>query len=159
MASTQVAGTPNITTAPRDHAALLGKSEGGPGNWQYCPRRRGRGGAYQQQIARVRRGLEYEVPYTRAKDGVVRFDGYDAERNVLLDAKDWRRYPPGHAYFWQKKVIKQASQQLHAARGVAIEWHFSSKAGLELVRGVLRQEHIARIRLVLTPKIVKDALP
>lgn len=90
---------------------------------------------------------------------MVRFDGYGAERNVLLDAKDWKKYPPGRAAFWQEEVIKQASLQLSAAQGVAIEWHFSAKESLDLVREILKRERLTGITVVLTPETGKDALP
>lgn len=134
----------------RDGAQLLGKSEGGPGAWQLSPKRTG-GEAYQEQITSVRRGIEYDVACADVPSGKVRFDGYDAERKVLLDAKDWTGYPPKDAEFWHEKVRTQATNQLIAANGVPVEWHFSSPDSLDAVSKVLQRADIDEIRLVLSP--------
>lgn len=134
----------------RDAQQLVGKSEGGPGTWQASPKRSG-GAEYQEQISGVQRGLEYDVPLADAPSGKVSFDGFDAERKVLLDAKDWKGYPPKGADFWQDGVTKQARDQFEAAGGMPIEWHFSSREGLDAVYTLLETEDITGITLVLTP--------
>lgn len=133
----------------RSAKQLLGQSEGGPGAWQAAPKRSG-GEAYQEQITGVERGIEYDVPYAAAPSGKVSFDGYDAERGVLLDAKDWKGYPPAGATFWQKDVVKQALNQTNAADGVPIEWHFSAQAGMDAVHTLFEKEGVTDITLVLT---------
>jgi len=95
---------------------MLGQTEGGPGTWGLSPKRV-KGEAYQEQITGVERGIEYDVPFEGVKTGKVRFDGYDAERNVLLDAKDWEKYPPSDADFWESKTLKDAQNQFVAACG------------------------------------------
>lgn len=135
----------------RSAEQLVGKSEGGPGTWQLSPKRSG-GADYQEQIAGVQRGIEYAVPYAPAKEGVIRFDGYDAERKVLLDAKDWNGYPPKDREFWYKNTLKEAQNQIDAAGGRQIEWHFSTKDGLDATEALLERREIRGIALVLTPK-------
>lgn len=135
----------------RESEQLIGKTEGGPGSWQLSPKRTG-GEVYQEQITGVRRGIEYDVPSDRVPSGKVRFDGFDAERKVLLDAKDWKGYPPKDVDFWQKKVSQQANNQLIAAKGIPVEWHFSTQESLFAVRRALDAEQVNGIRLVLTPK-------
>jgi hypothetical protein len=48
----------------------------------------------------VARGIEYDVPYAGVPSSKVSFDGYDAQRGVMLDAKDWNGYPPSGTKFW-----------------------------------------------------------
>ena len=149
----------NATEAPahaatrgglRDAQQLVGKSEGGPGTWQTSPKRSG-GAEYQERISGVQRGLEYDVPLASVPSGKVSFDGFDAERKVLLDAKDWKGYPPKGTLFWQDSVGKQALDQIAAARGMPIEWHFSSQDGMDAVKTLLATEDFTGIKLVLTP--------
>lgn len=134
----------------RESEQLIGKTEGGPGSWQLSPKRTG-GEAYQEQITGVRRGIEYDVPSDRVPSGKVRFNGFDAERKVLLDAKDWKGYPPKDTEFWKGDLLDQAENQTKAARGTPIEWHFSSPEGMQAVKQLFKDEEVAGIRLVLTP--------
>lgn len=136
----------------RDAAQVVGKSEGGPGTWQLSPKRSA-GEVYQEQISGVRRGIEYEVPAPDLPSGKVRFDGYDAQRKVLLDAKDWKWYPPQKTKFWRDSTVLDALRQIDAAHGVPIEWHFSTLSGLEEVRTLFEYENIREISLVLTPML------
>lgn len=134
----------------RGSEELLGKTEGGPGTWQLSPKRTG-GEAYQEQITGVRRGIEYDVPFAGVKSGKVSFDGYDAARKVLLDAKDWKGYPPTDWDFWHKKVVREAQHQVEAANGTPIEWHFPQRDALDAVKGVFDDKKIQGIKLILTP--------
>jgi hypothetical protein len=124
---------------------VIGKSEGGPGQWAKSPRRT-KGQAYQEQISGVGRGAEYEV-------NGVRFDGYDASRKTLLDAKDWRNFPPLNKDFWHKATLDEARRQLGAANGTAIEWHFSTQGAADAVAGLFKANGITGIKIVVTPKI------
>ncbi|MHC2186344.1 hypothetical protein ACVLV4_002002, partial [Rathayibacter agropyri] len=90
-------------------------------------------------------GTEYEV-------NDVNFDGYDPIRNVLIDAKDWRKYPPLKETFWQKKTLKDIKRQGAAAGATPIEWHFSTEAAKQAVDLLLKEEGIeGAIRTVYTP--------
>ncbi|MDP3672564.1 MAG: Tox-REase-5 domain-containing protein [Telluria sp.] len=133
----------------RNLTQLVGKSEGGPGAWQLSPMR-SKGEAYQEQITGAQRGIEYDVALIGAKGEKVRFDGYDASRKVLLDAKDWKGFPPKDTVFWTENVLKEAKSQLEAAKGVPIEWHFSTQSGRDAVLGLFRDRDITGITLVVT---------
>jgi len=130
--------------ALRSKAGVLGRSEGGPGIWDESPTRT-RGQAYQEQISGVERGAEYNVNGTW-------FDGYDAQRNVLLDAEDWERYPPLGQDFWQDGTLNEATRQLNAAGGTPIEWHFSTQPAADAVRDLFADRGIEGINVVVTPK-------
>lgn len=152
----QLAGPPQKTggampKALRSTGQMLGKSEGGPGIWRVSPKRSG-GAAYQEQIANVQRGIEYEVPLPGASGGKVSFDGYDAERKVLLEAKDWKGFPPKDADFWETKTLKQAISQIRAANGLPVEWHFSKQESIGAVQNLFEKNDINGVSLVHTPK-------
>lgn len=100
---------------------------------------------YQEQISGVGRGAEYKV------DDVL-FDGYDGNRNVLLDAKDWDKYPPANTTFWFQSTLKEAISQIRAAKGMSIEWHFSTQQAKEAVDALFEREGIRGIRTIVTPK-------
>lgn len=137
----------------RDPRGLIGTSEGGPGLWQKSPRRNG-GESYQEQITSVQRGLEYAVtPPGGGKP--VHFDGYNAERRALLDAKDWKNYPPDGVEFWKQGTIDEAMKQIRAANGMPVEWHFSSSKGFDAVQTLFSGREVTGIRLVLTPAVSK----
>ena len=127
---------------------LDGKSEGGPGKWGKSPKRTG-GEAYQEQISGVERGTEYNVNGTW-------FDGWDSNRGVLQDAKDWSGYPPLDQSFWQPGVVDEANRQLQAiaatAPGTPIEWVFSTQSGADAVAQVLGSNRISGITTVVIPK-------
>jgi hypothetical protein len=128
----------------RTQGELQGKSEGGPGTWGKAPTRT-RGQEYQEQITGVERGTEYNV-------NDVWFDGYDANRNVLLDAKDWSGYPPPGTRFWENGVLTDAQRQLGAAGGTPIEWVFSNQSGADAVAGLLNRNGITGIITKVVPK-------
>ncbi|MEE8658336.1 hypothetical protein CGLAMM_11040 [Acetobacteraceae bacterium EV16G] len=52
----------------------------------------------------------------------VKFDGYDAERDVLQDAKYYRNWPLPDKEFSRDSVMIQIRSQVDAAKGRAIEW-------------------------------------
>jgi hypothetical protein len=122
--------------------------------WQKSPRRSG-GEAYQEQISGVERGIEYAVTPPGGTGKPVFFDGYDAKRSVLLDAKDWKNYPPESARFWKDNAHEEAVAQLKAANGAPIEWHFSGRKGYDAVNDLFHDEDVQGIRLVITPATQK----
>lgn len=128
---------------------MLGQTEGGPGTWSLAPKRV-KGEAYQEQVTGVARGIEYDVPYAGVPSGKVSFDGYDAERGVLLDAKDWKGYPPPGTKFWQEGLSEQARSQIKAANGMPIEWHFSTQESMDITQTFLKKAQLDGITPVLT---------
>jgi hypothetical protein len=151
-------GTPDAPSKPsvkpsapslRTHADVLGKSEGGPGVWAKSPKR-SKGEEYQEQVTGVERGAEYKV-----KD--IYFDGYDAKRKVLLDAKDWQGWPPTDnakllAQF-RIKTREEARKQIKAAPGAKIEWHVSTQEKAQVVKKFMIDNDMDEIITVVhTPK-------
>ncbi len=65
----------------------VGASDGGPGAWSSITRPDTDAYRYQERITGAPRGVEYNV-------NGVNFDGYDADRDVLLDAKHWTQECP-----------------------------------------------------------------
>jgi hypothetical protein len=135
-----------VSRAPlRSTEDMLGRTQGGPGMWEPSPKR-AKGAEYQEQIAGVERGAEYKV------NGVL-FDGYDPRRKVLLDAKDWQKWPPGDKKFWHEGVLKDAERQRDAAQGVPIEWHVSTREKADVLNALFKSKRIGYIKTVHTPKI------
>jgi hypothetical protein len=103
-----------------------GASDGGPGTWSRISRPDTDAYRYQERITGAPRGVEYNV-------NGVNFDGYDSQRDVLLDAKHWtqecplgdrcRSEPLKQAL--ATKLLEEASRQLRAIRSTdtTIEWH------------------------------------
>lgn len=103
----------------------LGATDGGPGAWSSITRPDNDAYRYQQLITGAPRGVEYNV-------NGVNFDGYDAQRDVLLDAKHWTqecplgdkcRYEPLKRQL-ADNLLAEARRQLDAtqASGSSIEW-------------------------------------
>lgn len=84
------------------------------------------------------------------------FDGYDPERNVLLDAKDFNDWPPQGPEFLRRKAIDQltagAQDQLAAAKGTPIEWHVPTEAKANEIQDILNDGGYGAITVVVTPK-------
>jgi hypothetical protein len=131
----------------RDPANTVGSTDGGPGQWRYSPMRTG-GETYQEQVTGVPRGVEYQV------NGVW-FDGYDATRGVLVDAKDWVGFPPADAGFWRPGVTQEARDQLDAASGTGahVEWHVASQAAADALHELFRDDRLlSQIRVIVVSK-------
>jgi hypothetical protein len=126
----------------------LGESDGGPGLWEKAPLRP-KGADYQKEITGAPEGVEYAVP-ARTPSGKVLFDGY--KDGKLLDAKDWEQWPPANAKFWRQGVLEDAENQLGAARGTLIEWHFPNEEKAQVVRKLLEEEGIGGIDVKVTRK-------
>lgn len=102
-----------------------GASDGGPGTWASISRPDSDAYRYQQRITGAPANVEYNV-------NGVNFDGYDAQRNVLLDAKHWtQECPLGDRCRSESlrraladKLIAEAQRQLNATRATQtpIEW-------------------------------------
>jgi hypothetical protein len=89
---------------------------------------------YEEFITGAPRGRKYRVR-------CIDFDGYDAQRDVLLYAKLFRRLRHQRKEWglrgWDGPVLNEARRQVRAANGTQIEWH----VGLE--------EPAARVRTLL----------
>lgn len=102
-----------------------GSSDGGPGGWTPISRPDTDAYRYQERITGAPRGVEYNV-------NGVNFDGYDAQRDVLLDAKHWTQECPlgdrcrseALKRSLSNKLLNEALRQIEAVREVdtRIEW-------------------------------------
>lgn len=137
----------------------LGASDGGPGTWSRISRPDTDAYRYQERITGAPRGVEYNV-------NGVNFDGYDSQRDVLLDAKHWtqecplgdrcRSEPLKQAL--ARKLVEEATRQLDATRGtnIAIEWRvvdeeMTLRIGSILDDAIQSQDERSRITVIFTP--------
>ncbi len=137
----------------------LGATDGGPGAWSSITRPDTDAYRYQELITGAPRGVEYNV-------NGVNFDGYDANRDVLLDAKHWTqecplgdkcRYEPLKQAMTDK-LVEEAERQIAAVRtaGTSIEWRVVDEemalriSGI-LDRGISRRVDRDRIIVIYTP--------
>jgi hypothetical protein len=142
---------------PRIRSYIHGQSDGGPGVWgKPTTPRNALGQDYQQLVTGAPPGTEYKVPLAARKSGCVDFDGYDPERNVLLEAKDLNDWPVQRPEFLREKAINkladEAKDQLAAAKGTPIEWHVPTEAKANEIQDILDDRGYSAIRVVVTPK-------
>lgn len=88
----------------------------------------------------------------------IDFDGYDADRNVLLYAKLFRslRRQPKHWGLrgWDGPVINEARRQVRAANGTLVEWHIGLEESAERVRTLLTDYTTIKdtqLKVIFTP--------
>nr|WP_246448265.1 polymorphic toxin-type HINT domain-containing protein [Roseateles oligotrophus] len=133
----------------------LGASDGGKGAWIEISRPDNAHFRYEKQITGAPRNIEYQV-------GGKAFDGYDAKRDVLLDAKDYTGsnplvsgQPPPLAAKFRNDAISDARGQLLAAGGTKVEWHVASKEAAETLQALFAKESdLANLKVVWSPNIV-----
>lgn len=118
-----------------------GASDGGPGQWDANSPNRPVGADYQSEVTGAPLGTEYRVNGTR-------FDGYDPDRGVLLDAKEWNNFPPTNSAGEivpgvRDSILKEAGDQVAAAgNGNPIEWIVSNADNAQLVAELFADEGI-----------------
>ncbi|HEY0684428.1 MAG TPA: Tox-REase-5 domain-containing protein [Steroidobacter sp.] len=137
----------------------IGATDGGPGAWSSITRPDNDAFRYQERITGAPRGVEYNV-------NGVNFDGYDANRDVLLDAKHWtQECPLGDKCRWEPlkqaltdKLVDEALRQLRATRTTrtAIEWRvvdeeMALRIAAILDDGIGNSADRARIQVIYTP--------
>lgn len=105
---------------------------------------------YQSEITGAPHNIEYVY------DGKA-FDGYDAQRGVLLDAKHYQDLKfltqPNPPSFLADAVVKDAESALEAAGGMKVEWHVSGKLEADAVRDLLRSRRVIGVEVVWTPTV------
>ncbi|GFE89757.1 TadE/TadG family type IV pilus assembly protein [Steroidobacter agaridevorans] len=137
----------------------LGATDGGPGAWSSITRPDNDAYRYQELITGAPRGVEYNV-------NGVNFDGYDADRDVLLDAKHWTqecplgdkcRYEPLKRAL-SEKLVEEARSQIDALRttDTSIEWRvvdeeMALRISSILDEGIDVRADRARIVVIYTP--------
>jgi len=163
----KIRGPGDPATAPGDPAAGPGDpaaddpvgtgKPAGPGNGpkgSWGPARPGgappgsRAALYQEQVTGHLSTEGYWV-------NGVEFDGYDAARNALLEAKGLRYAnlldPKNAGWSTTAKadLLSQADRQVKAAGGTPIEWHVAEQAALDRMRNFLPPQII----LIFEPPI------
>ncbi|GAB1044378.1 MAG: hypothetical protein SPiBPW_27460 [Shewanella algae] len=129
-----------------------GQSDGGPGVWasRHTPEK---GAAYQIEVTGAPRHTEYVVKTDLMKSGEIKFDGFNPERGVLIDAKDFNKWPKDEA--WSLDVVlRDARKQSAVASQVKtkVEWHIPNQEKFDLVSQLLRENKVKHIKPVYTPK-------
>jgi len=156
---------PPIYRAPRSPSGYaIGASDGGSGGWTEIARPDTSAYRYEKQITGAPRNVEYQV-------SGVRFDGYDAERGVLLDAKRWTEdcpladcKPRSLQGAVADKMVREAMDQIDAVldsqfTGMPIEWHIANREISEKIESILAErfrsmpEYAGRIAIVFTPDL------
>lgn len=144
-----------------------GVSDGGAGQWVERGRPDSEAYRYQQQITGAPRTgtrvAEYEV-------NGVDFDGYDAERNVLIDAKHYTEVcpladckPEALRDAIARKLVNDARRQIDAVvasadPGTRIEWHVVNRQMAERIESILQAglqgAYEGRVNVLFTADIV-----
>lgn len=142
--------------SPSDFA--IGASDGGPGQWSGISRPDSDAYRYQERITGAPRGVEYNV-------NGVNFDGYDPQRDVLLDAKHWTQECPlgdrcrseGLRTALSNKLLEEARRQIDAIRNgeTRIEWRvvdeeMALRIGKILDEGIGSADDRRRISVIYT---------
>jgi hypothetical protein len=134
----------------------IGASDGGKGAWVEIGRPDDSHFRYEKQVSSSPKNIEYEV-------GGKKFDGYDAKRDVLLDAKDYTKdnpivkgTPPFLADKLKADAILDAKAQVAAAGGTKVEWHVSSSEAAAALDNLFKSDPslVGKIKVVWTPDIV-----
>jgi hypothetical protein len=162
---------PPIYRAPRSPSGYaIGASDGGSGSWREVKRSATSPSAeaayrYQQQVT----GAPRDGPNIREyRVGDVDFDGYDAERDVLIDAKHYTEFCPladCKPEFLRGKLAtdlaNQAERQIEALKrtetDASIEWHVANRQMAtkieEIIQHKLSRENWMLIKIVFTPDL------
>jgi len=136
----------------------IGSSDGGPGKWHTINRPDTDAYRFEKQVTGAPRSTEYRV-------GNVNFDGYDAGRNVLLDAKRYtpdnplvKGTPPFLVAKFKNDALDEALRQLQAAPApMKVEWHVSNKTAADVLAKLFAESSMPgkeRMVVVFTPDIV-----
>ncbi|MGD1926180.1 MAG: Tox-REase-5 domain-containing protein [Paracoccaceae bacterium] len=138
---------------PRTPTYRHGASDGGPGKWG-ASNKGGRGADYQEQVTGAPRGTEYEVPFDGNASGTKWMDGYDPDRNVLIDAKDWENWPNDDFPMSRDIVagdLRQA-QQIAEQTGSAVEWRVPTQAQADRLLDIADDLGLSDVDVVAVPK-------
>jgi len=127
----------------------IGNSDGGPGTWEHR-RTPEKGAEYQQRVTGAPRDVEYvvKVDKTIMPSGEKKFDGYDPATNTLIDAKDWKDWPPNGNSEWAKRrrknVIDSARKDSEIAKssGSKLEWRVSDPKKAKELSKMFAKENI-----------------
>ena len=114
---------------------------------------------YQMQISGLGRGLAVRLPSRSTdpkRDPYVYFDGCRESDDTMLEAKStgYLAMMRDKPFFWEEiivpKLVTQARNQVTAAAGHPIEWHFAERDVADYMRAKFAEKDI-RITVIYTP--------
>ncbi|MFJ1617058.1 Tox-REase-5 domain-containing protein [Streptomyces sp. NPDC088251] len=117
---------------------------------------------YQEQVTGTNRGQEYVVPHPKEGKPAVEYDGWDSGRQTFLEAKNgYRSYlsqteQGALTKSGKDKFIAEATAQVEASGGRAVEWHFSDPEVAKAARQAFRDEQLP-IKVVYSKPKVNDS--
>ncbi|WNG32445.1 hypothetical protein F0U61_01590 [Archangium violaceum] len=127
----------------------------GPGQWtKKRERMTQEAQRYQSQLTGAPEGWVYRVRTGPGPKDFVDFDGF--KNGVLLEVKgpgyqELLRKMQGKQWFdGLEEMLDQAERQFRAAKGTPIEWHFAEREVADLVRNLLEERLIGRIKVIPT---------
>jgi len=126
----------NLPTAQSPSGYRIGASDGGPGEWVTRPRADNPNFRYEKQVTGAPNNTEYRA-------GNSDFDGYDASRDVLLDAKNYgenNAVVKGGPQFLIDKELKQAREQVESAGGTKVEWHVANETATRNLNDLFKDD-------------------
>lgn len=129
----------------------LGASDGGLGTWRNIGREDNQNFQYEKQITGAPSNIEYQV-------NGINFDGYDPNRRVLIDAKNYSEnnaIVKGGPQFLINKELAQAKDQVIAAKGMKIEWHVANKKAADNLNDLFFKDETlsGKITAIFSPNI------
>jgi restriction endonuclease fold toxin 5 of polymorphic toxin system len=119
---------------------------------------------YQMQISGLGRGLAVRLPSRSTdpkRDAYVVFDGCRESDGTMLEAKStgYLAMMRDKPFFWREimmpKIYKQAENQVTAAAGRPIEWHFAEKEVADYVRAKFESRRLP-ITVIYTPPLPRS---
>ncbi|MEL3911630.1 Tox-REase-5 domain-containing protein [Treponema pedis] len=126
-----------------------GESDGGSGTWQKrtTPKK---GADYQRQVTGAPENTEYVVKTDRMKRKEKKFDGYEPRTNTLIDAKDWKKWPPKGDSDWadrrRKQMLKNAKRDLDIAKSTKppskLKWIISDENNKQYLEKLFEDNNI-----------------
>ncbi|MFF1416174.1 Tox-REase-5 domain-containing protein [Streptomyces sp. NPDC058280] len=144
--------SPDLGSADKGDGFWAGRDRNPKPNWKNESWLR-----YQEQVTGTVRGKEYVVPHPKEGKPAVEYDGWDSNRQTFLEAKN------GYESYLSKtekgaltdsgkqKFIDEATRQVEASGGRAIEWHFSNPEVAKAARKAFREKELP-IKVVETPQ-------
>jgi hypothetical protein len=138
----------------------IGASDGGPGLWEMRGRPDSAPYLYQAQVtgAPITRRPDGSIDIPEYRHNGVDFDGYDAQRNVLMDAKrytDDNAIVTGGPQFLIDNTLNDARRQVAAASGTPVEWQVSNRQAVENLNAYFQADPALRgqINAVFVPSL------
>ncbi len=106
--------------------------------------------SYQKQISGMDASEGFKLDGVKfdglTKDGTL-LDAKSGMKNFVDDSGNFKNF-----FSKQGQIINQARNQLDAAKGSKIEWHFENKSVMDAYQNLLKKENIQGIDLIHSPR-------